>query len=76
MSQDKPSQAKAKPKAVFDLVMPLFLLRFSLFTPKLPIGPIQPTSNLIGPKSSQANFKQVPVNQSESESESEIYDQI
>ena len=36
---------------------------------KLPIGPIQPDLNLIGPKSSQANFKQVPVNQSESESE-------
>ena len=42
-----------------------------IFTPKLPIGLIQPSPNLIGPKSSQVNFKQVPVNQSESESKSE-----
>ena len=44
-------------------------LKANLVTPKLSIGPIQPSSNLIGPKPSQANFNQVPVNQSESESE-------
>ena len=49
LSQPSPSQAKAKPKAGLDLVMPLrWCLRWWWFTPKLPIGPIQTSSNLIG----------------------------
>ena len=53
---------------MWHISLQIFIFLF-LFTPKLPIGPIHPSSNLIGPKSSQANFKQVPVNQSESKSE-------
>ena len=69
IAQPKPNQAKpTQIRAGLDLVMPLFLfLRFSFlkifFTPKLPIGPIQSSSNLIGPKQSQANFNQLPANQ-------------
>lgn len=54
-AQPKPNQAKpTQIQAGLDLVIPLFLfLRFYFlkifFTPKLSIGPIQTSSNLIGP---------------------------